>query len=68
MSFYDVEGHRLLTRRMARMPEEARAASAWEHELALICLATWFITQTKLEWREQYPRDPALTAELGNEM
>lgn len=38
---------------------------AWEHHLALTCLATWFIAQTKLDWRQQYPRQEALKQELG---
>lgn len=42
-----------------------RNTRPWEHELALVCLTTWFITQTKLEWREKYPRDPELAKELG---
>jgi SRSO17 transposase len=47
--------------------DELRAQKfpAWEHELALVCLATWFMTQTKLEWRERHPRDPELARELG---
>ena len=47
--------------------DELRAQKypAWEHELALVCLATWFITQTKLEWRQQHPRDPEMAKELG---
>jgi SRSO17 transposase len=40
---------------------------AWEHHLALTILATWFIAQTKLEWREQYPCDPALPERLGTD-
>jgi len=38
---------------------------AWEHHLALTILATWFIAQTKLEWRKQYPRDPELAKQMG---
>jgi SRSO17 transposase len=47
--------------------DELRAQKfpAWEHELALVCLATWFMTQTKLDWRERSPRDPELGSELG---
>src|SRR5204863_7187378 len=37
---------------------------AWEHHLALTALALWFITQTKLEWRTTYARDPELAHEL----
>jgi|SRR5215207_142847 len=46
--------------------DELRAQKfpAWEHQLALSCLATWFIAQTKLDWRTAYPRDPALVKEL----
>jgi len=42
----------------------AQKYSAWEHELALVCLATWFITQTKLDWREKHPRDLELAKEM----
>lgn len=42
----------------------ARKYPAWEHHLALTILATWFITQTKLEWREKYHRDPELHKQL----
>ena len=42
----------------------AQKYRAWEHHLALTVLATWFIAQTKLNWRHQYPPDPALTAQL----
>lgn len=47
--------------------DELRAQKypAWEHHLALSCLATWFIAQTKLDWRRQHPRDPELGKELG---
>lgn len=49
--------------------DELRAQKfpAWEHELALVCLATWFMTQTKLDWREHSPLDPELARELGVE-
>ena len=42
----------------------ARKYPAWEHHLALTILALWFITQTKLEWREKYHRDPELQKQL----
>jgi len=46
--------------------DELRAQKypAWEHQLALSCLATWFIAQTKLDWRKEHPRDPELVKEL----
>jgi SRSO17 transposase len=47
--------------------DELRAQKypAWEHHLALTILATWFVAQTKLDWRQQYPRRDELKQELG---
>ena len=39
---------------------EAQKYLAWMHHLALTILALWFITHTKIEWAEQYARDPSL--------
>ena len=33
---------------------------AWEHHLALTILASWFIAETRLDWRQEHPQDPAL--------
>lgn len=33
---------------------------AWEHQLALTILASWFIVETRLDWMARYERDPAL--------
>lgn len=33
---------------------------AWEHQLALTILASWFIAVTRLDWMERFERDPAL--------
>jgi SRSO17 transposase len=33
---------------------------AWEHHLALTILASWFVTETKLDWAQQFARDPQL--------
>ena len=33
---------------------------AWEHQLALTILASWFIAETRLDWMERYAPDPAL--------
>jgi len=33
---------------------------AWEHQLALTILASWFIADTRLDWMARYERDPAL--------
>lgn len=33
---------------------------AWEHQLALTILASWFIAETRLDWLRQHPPDPTL--------
>ena len=33
---------------------------AWEHQLALTILASWFIAETRLDWMTRLQRDPAL--------
>ncbi len=33
---------------------------AWEHQLALTILASWFITETQLDWTLQWQYDPQL--------
>jgi hypothetical protein len=33
---------------------------AWEHQLALTILASWFIAATRLDWMARFERDPAL--------
>jgi SRSO17 transposase len=33
---------------------------AWEHNLALTIMASWFIAETRLEWAQKYKRDPEL--------
>jgi len=33
---------------------------AWEHQLALTILASWFIAETRLDWMDRFGRDPAL--------
>ncbi len=44
---------------------QAQKYLAWEHHLALTILASWFVAQTKLEWQQQTPPDPALLHDLG---
>jgi len=43
---------------------QAQKYRAWEHQLAMTILASWFIAQTKLDWADQYERDPQLKQEL----
>ena len=33
---------------------------AWEHQLALTILASWFVTETRLDWMNRFEHDPAL--------
>jgi SRSO17 transposase len=33
---------------------------AWQHQLALTILASWFITETQLDWAARYQHDPQL--------
>lgn len=35
---------------------------AWEHQLALTILASWFIAETRLDWMTRIQHDPALLA------
>lgn len=37
---------------------QATKLTAWEHQLALTILASWFITETRLTWAAQYQQDP----------
>ena len=41
---------------------------AWEHQLALTILASWFITETRLNWAAQYQHDPELLAKYDLEL
>lgn len=39
---------------------QATKFRAWEHQLALTILAQWFIAETRLDWQDEYARDPDL--------
>ena len=43
---------------------QAQKYRAWEHNLALTILASWFVAQTKHEWAQAYARDPQLAQQL----
>jgi SRSO17 transposase len=47
---------------------QARKYRAWEHHLALTAAATWFVAGVKLEWRQDYPRDPGLARQFELEV
>jgi predicted Co/Zn/Cd cation transporter (cation efflux family) len=38
---------------------QATKYRAWEHQLALTIMASWFIAETRLDWMTRYARDPA---------
>ncbi len=42
---------------------QATKFRAWEHQLAMTILASWFITHTRLDWADRFERDPDLLAE-----
>lgn len=46
----------------------ARKYRAWEHHTALDALALWFVAETKLDWKQQRPRDPELVDKLQVEV
>lgn len=39
---------------------QARKYRAWEHQLALTILASWFVAETRLDWMQRFLQDPAL--------
>lgn len=39
---------------------QATKYRAWQHHLALTIMASWFITETRLDWAQKYPRQPQL--------
>jgi SRSO17 transposase len=41
---------------------------AWEHQLALTIMASWFVAETKLDWANDYAHDPALLAHYQTEV
>jgi SRSO17 transposase len=47
---------------------QATKYRAWQHQLALTILASWFIAETRLDWMTRYERDPALLAQYEVEV
>jgi len=47
---------------------QARKYLAWEHQLALTILASWFVAQTKYDFANNYSRDPELLVELKTDI
>lgn len=42
----------------------AQRYRAWEHQVALTVLASWFITETRLDWAKESARDPELARQF----
>ena len=47
---------------------QATKLLAWEHQLAMTILASWFITHTRLDWAHRFEQDPDLLAEYEIEL
>jgi SRSO17 transposase len=47
---------------------QARKYRAWEHQLALTILASWFIAETRLDWMQRFKQDPDLLAQYEVEV
>ena len=41
---------------------------AWQHQLALTIMASWFITETRLEWLQKFAPDPHLLQQYETEL
>jgi len=47
---------------------QATKYQAWQHQLALTVLASWFIADTRLRWMTQFARDPALLTQYETDV
>lgn len=47
---------------------QATKLLAWEHQLAMTILASWFIIHTRLDWAHRFEQDPELLAEYEVEL
>jgi SRSO17 transposase len=47
---------------------QATKYQAWEHQLALTILASWFVAETRLDWMSRFEQDPALLAQYEVEV
>jgi SRSO17 transposase len=41
---------------------------AWEHQLALTILASWFVAETRLDWNVQFQRSPLLREQYESDV
>jgi SRSO17 transposase len=47
---------------------QAMKYQAWEHQLALTILASWYVAETRLDWMSRFEQDPALLAQYEVEI
>jgi SRSO17 transposase len=47
---------------------QATKYQAWEHQLALTILASWFVAETRLDWATRFERDPNLLSQYEVEV
>lgn len=47
---------------------QATKYQAWQHQLALTILASWFIADTRLSWMAQFSRDPDLLTQYETDV
>jgi len=47
---------------------QAQKYRAWDHQLALTVLGSWFIAETKLDWAKESARDPELARQFEVEV
>jgi SRSO17 transposase len=47
---------------------QAMKYQAWEHQLALTILASWFVAETRLDWMSRFEQDPTLLAKYEVEI
>jgi len=46
---------------------QAQKYRSFEHHLALVVLASWYVALTKFQWAQDHPRDPQLFEKLGTD-
>lgn len=46
---------------------QTRKYRAWQHQLALTLLASWFVAETRLDWQHRFPPSPELLVDYDVE-
>jgi SRSO17 transposase len=47
---------------------QATKYRAWQHQLALTILASWFVADTRLDWMQRFQRDPDLLLQYETDL